>query len=88
MSASNIKELMAHAGHKLEVAWYGGKADPVSATVECLTCHEVIVGFEKEEPEPLCACGHELDSHHDGARGCYSGACKICSCSEYKEPGT
>ena len=84
MSASNIAELMAHAGHRLEIAWYGPKEDPESATIECLTCHEVVAGFEKAEEEPvLCTCGHELDGHHDGARGDSSGACRYCGCSEF-----
>lgn len=51
MSVSNCKELMAHANHELEIAWHGPKDDPGWAAIECRTCHEPLVSFDKAGEE-------------------------------------
>lgn len=48
------EDVMAHFGHKLEVAYYGDKTDPHSITIECLTCGEVLIDteeFDEDEDE-------------------------------------
>lgn len=44
MSASNYTELAIHRGHDIQVVIYGGDAN---ATVECETCHIVLLDFDR-----------------------------------------
>ena len=44
MSCSNYKELKTHLGHKIVCISYGN--DNIS--VECETCNEVILDYDKE----------------------------------------
>ena len=41
------EEILPHARHKLTVAWYGVKANPVDISIECLTCGEVLITFPR-----------------------------------------
>lgn len=40
---SNYADLMRHLSHKLEVANYANR----NAAIECVTCSEVLIDFEK-----------------------------------------
>lgn len=48
MAASNYKDLCRHVGHEINCVRYG---DDVNVAVECETCHEIILTFDKEEDE-------------------------------------
>ncbi len=45
MSAYNFETLRVHLGHEIEVALYGDQ----NVAIECLTCNEVLIDFEKFE---------------------------------------
>jgi hypothetical protein len=55
MGASNYKELLAHAGHQIAVVSYGPEHehenDPANAAVECETCNEVLLDYDREPEE-------------------------------------
>ena len=40
---NNYADLMRHLSHKLEVANYANR----NAAIECVTCSEVLIDFEK-----------------------------------------
>lgn len=48
MAASNYKDLCRHVGHEISCVRYG---DDVNVAVECETCHEIILTFDKEKEE-------------------------------------
>jgi hypothetical protein len=48
MAASNYTDLCRHVGHEINCVRYG---DDVNVAVECETCHEIILTFDKEEDE-------------------------------------
>jgi len=54
MSASNFEELKKHFGHKLSCVFYGPdhayEYDPANVAIECETCGEVLLDFDKPEP--------------------------------------
>lgn len=50
MSVSSYQELLAHRGHKIVVVTYG---DDDNVAVECETCCEVLLDFDKDEPSLL-----------------------------------
>lgn len=50
MSAIDIQDLTRHAGHKLNVVTYGYPVRNVA--IECETCYEVIIDFDKDQPHP------------------------------------
>lgn len=47
MSVNNFAELLAHAGHEVNVNTYGDKSDPVNVAVECEDCQEVLLDYDK-----------------------------------------
>lgn len=50
MSASNFRELLSHVGHRVIVTPYGPLGyHPINVSIECLTCNEVLVSFDREE---------------------------------------
>ena len=51
MSAMNYTELSYHLGHKIVCVGYGkgGKPPYENVAIECETCNEVIVSFDKVE---------------------------------------
>ena len=56
MSVHNKQELLEHCGHEIEIAYYGTYDDPVSVTIECLTCGTVLVDFEGNEEKDHVDC--------------------------------
>ena len=46
--ASDKKELMAHLGHKIVIAYYGKKENPSSVCLECETCNSVLL-YEEDD---------------------------------------
>ncbi len=50
MSVNSYKELMWHKGHKIVCVTYGSKNNPdVNVAIECETCNEVLMDFDKVE---------------------------------------
>ena len=50
MSCSNYDELRQHIGHRIVCVCYGEEGeDPDNITIECATCCEVLLDFDKEE---------------------------------------
>ena len=45
MSASCYEDLIEHVGHNIECVVYG--PDAVNVTVECVTCHTILMDFDK-----------------------------------------
>lgn len=66
MGINSYEELLKHVGHKVVVVCYGlptksdkrtlrksirrTKDEPANVSVECETCHEVLLDFDKPEP--------------------------------------
>lgn len=46
MGASSYEDLKRHVGHKVECVVYG---DDANVSVECVTCNEVIIDFDRED---------------------------------------
>lgn len=46
MGVSNFEELRLHIGHKIVCVGYG-KGEIVNASIECETCNEVLLDFDK-----------------------------------------
>lgn len=49
MSAADFKDLTTHIGHKIVVVTYGRPTQNVA--IECETCAEVLIDFDKNEPQ-------------------------------------
>lgn len=47
MSAHSFKDLRRHVGHEIECVVYGIPADPLNVAVECETCFEVLLDFDR-----------------------------------------
>jgi hypothetical protein len=47
MSATRYEDLKAHIGHKICIVWYGNREEPDNIAVECETCNEVLLDFDK-----------------------------------------
>ena len=45
---TRFAELLAHVGHEIEVAAYGG-APPVNVAIECMTCGAVLVDYDRKD---------------------------------------
>ena len=45
---NEIAELLEHAKHNVEIAWYGDKSDPVSVTLECMDCNQVLIHLRND----------------------------------------
>lgn len=69
MSVANYSQLAAHHGHTVGVVIYGGNAN---ATLECETCGEVLIDFDRHgdgsSPAALAALialaeRHRLEDH-------------------------
>lgn len=48
MSATDYKDLKRHIGHKIVCVGYGEKKNPVNVAVECETCYEVLLDYDRE----------------------------------------
>jgi len=51
MGVSNFEDLKAHVGHFIVCVAYGDPLDPENVAVECETCSEVLIDFDKPETE-------------------------------------
>lgn len=49
MGCHSYADLKRHIGHKVVVSCYGDRDDPQNVAVECETCYEIIMDFDKEE---------------------------------------
>ena len=49
MGAYDFKDLERHLGHDIECVSYGSEGVVWNVAVECTTCHEVLIDFDKEE---------------------------------------
>jgi hypothetical protein len=47
MSAYSFEDLRRHVGHEIECVVYGKPTDPVNVAVECETCFEVLLDFDR-----------------------------------------
>ena len=47
MSINSYNGLLAHRGHKIVVASYGPYKNPENVAIECETCNEVLLDFNK-----------------------------------------
>lgn len=49
MAVQNYDELREHIGHKVVVVCYGEKnAEPENVAIECETCDEVLIDYDRE----------------------------------------
>ena len=53
MGAHSYEELKRHIGHKIKCVMYAAdykeKGDPANVAVECWTCNEVLLDFDKPD---------------------------------------
>ena len=49
MGSYDFKDLERHLGHDIECVAYGSEGVVWNVAVECTTCNEVILDFDKEE---------------------------------------
>jgi len=49
MGACDFTDLERHLGHDMECVSYGSEGVVWNVAVECTTCNEVILDFDKEE---------------------------------------
>ena len=49
MGVTSFEELMNHLGHDIEIVMYGNP--PINVAIECLTCNEVLIDFDKEDSD-------------------------------------
>lgn len=45
---SKATELLNHQGHEIVIARYEAEGEPVNVAIECETCYEVLVDYERE----------------------------------------
>lgn len=53
MGVSNFDDLRIHRGHTIKVVTYGNP-DPRNVAIECISCSEVLVSFDKEWKDKFC----------------------------------
>lgn len=51
MGCHSYDDLKRHIGHKVVVSCYGGRDDPQNVAVECETCYEIIMDFDKKNDD-------------------------------------
>lgn len=84
----DFDDLIRHYGHKIVVVRYGDENDPDSVSIECETCHEVLIdiynpAYLKKEwgynnknyniwAHDMDDAGYEVEKHYKG-RGFYKG---------------
>jgi hypothetical protein len=59
MSVSSFNDLKHHFGHNIVTALYGPKENPVNVAIECETCNEVLLDFDRPvpaRPKSLARC--------------------------------
>jgi hypothetical protein len=47
MPVSTYDELAKHHGHVIITALYGPREKPMTAAIECETCHEILLNFKR-----------------------------------------
>jgi len=47
MSAFDYASLKTHVGHKIECVTYGNPKTADNVAVECVTCHEVLLDYDR-----------------------------------------
>lgn len=52
MAADSFSDLLRHIKHKIACVYYGeSKEDAWTVSVECETCHEVIVSYDRDHED-------------------------------------
>ena len=52
MSANSYEDLLKHDGHEIVCVTYGEEGkDPENVAVECQTCYEILLDFNKPETD-------------------------------------
>ena len=59
MGSHSFEDLIRHVGHEIKCVSYGDP--PHNASVECMTCGEVIIDFDKDEPIDQYVTEEELE---------------------------
>jgi hypothetical protein len=49
MSVDNYEDLKRHIGHRIVCSAYGNINDPANVAIECETCFEIIISFDKDD---------------------------------------
>jgi hypothetical protein len=44
-----MTELLRHSSHKVEIAYYGEKDNPVSVTLECMDCSCILLHLREDK---------------------------------------
>ena len=44
-----FKDLNSHAGHNVEIVYYGDSSNPDNVALKCKTCHEEITNIDSPE---------------------------------------
>lgn len=45
---SDFDELLRHQGHEIVIARYEAEGEAVNVAIECETCYEVLLDYERE----------------------------------------
>lgn len=71
MSVHDFASLMKHNGHQLEITTYGDlppDGEPDNVAIECLTCNEVLLDYDREPEEDaeagMSARSLRFQEHH------------------------
>ena len=71
MAVYSYEDLRPHIGHKLACVCYGKKGeDPANIAVECETCHEVLLDFDRIPENPYSA--NALEEKYDSRKTNYT----------------
>ena len=49
MAIYSFDEMREHSGHEIEVAVYGEPDDPINVTIECMSCHRILVSLDPSQ---------------------------------------
>jgi hypothetical protein len=47
MACWTLKDLFGHLGHEVMIRYYGDIKNPVSVTLECLDCQDIVLEFHE-----------------------------------------
>ena len=89
MSAHTYRDLRVHIGHKIACVCYGCKGeDPENIAIECETCNEVLLDFNRPEELSTVEALYRLCPYHqasltwDGCSDNFKG-CQVNEAREY-----
>lgn len=51
MTALDYDILLDHVGHEFECVIYGTQAEPHNVSLECITCNEVMIDFDRNSED-------------------------------------